>query len=598
MLSGYTSEGSSTEDILQILDKIDHFTIDKELSFEKTKIERLKQRLLQSRFHLAIIGQLKRGKTTLINALLGQELLPSAVVPITSVPALISWGTEIKVGVIFKSGQKEEYILNNALETAKLIEQFVSEQKNPGNYLKVDRVEIQYPSNLLSDGLVIIDTPGIGSTLQHNTESTLSFLPECDAALFIFSPDPPVTQTEMDFLKIVSSRVVKIMFVLNKIDYLEERDCRLAEDFLRSALIKAGFLTHGDSIFKISAKQGLEAKIKNDMHLWRNSGLAELEEILLGFMVMEKKHALNLAIAKKAQDIIVNILTFWRLRERAICMPLDDLEKRMVAFQERLEEAERQRIIFNDLLAGDLRRSIEILEQKTSTIYKNSYSEMLKVIEEILNGEENIDVLERKVKSRFNHLIPEIFDNSFKTVSQEIKELIENTLQSYRDKVMGLIQFVYQNATELFEIPSINTGGEFVFEMRLTPYWVSERWDCTTSLVPEGLLNKFLTRSKRLKRLKKKLIEDADSICSRNTGNLQWALKQNIEDNFRSFISEIDSLLDNAINITRGAIEAIYRYRFNQKTQMTPEIEKIRENINVLNSLFNRLSQKESGRVM
>ncbi|MDN5344604.1 MAG: hypothetical protein PWQ18_715 [Clostridia bacterium] len=85
---------------------------------------------------------------------------------------------------------------------------------------KLSQVEVFYPSPLLSKGVVLIDTPGIGSTFRHNTEATLNFLPQCDAALFLVSADPPITEVEVEFLKAVRSRVTHLFFILNKVDYL------------------------------------------------------------------------------------------------------------------------------------------------------------------------------------------------------------------------------------------------------------------------------------------------------------------------------------------------------------------------------------------
>jgi predicted GTPase len=65
---------------------------------------------------------------------------------------------------------------------------------------------------------VLIDTPGIGSTHRHNTGMTLRFLPQCDAALFLVSADPPITEVEVAFLIEVRNRVQDLFFVMNKMD--------------------------------------------------------------------------------------------------------------------------------------------------------------------------------------------------------------------------------------------------------------------------------------------------------------------------------------------------------------------------------------------
>ena len=91
-------------------------------------------------------------------------------------------------------------------------------------------------TKILSKGIVLIDTPGIGSTFRHNTEVTLNFLPQCDAALFLVSADPPITEVEVEFLKHLKTKVSLIFFILNKIDYLDEEERQKVLNFFKQVL--------------------------------------------------------------------------------------------------------------------------------------------------------------------------------------------------------------------------------------------------------------------------------------------------------------------------------------------------------------------------
>ncbi len=580
-ISDLSIEEFSASNLSEILNRIENLISGEELTREKNRVQELRCRLKESRFHLAILGQFKRGKTTFLNALLGEALLPSAVIPVTSVPTLISWGSEIKVCIVFQGERTEEHHPGDISTAAKLLEKYVSEQQNPGNCLRVQRVEVEYPSPILAKGVVLIDTPGIGSTLKHNTDATLDFLSQCDAALFMVSADPPITQTEIEFLGAVRPKVARLFFLLNKIDYLSENERQMAEEFLKQTLLKQGGLANFEPVFSISARQGLDARTKNvipgslgqeslplDLHatrgsedkpfpgqgqdevLWQKSGLAKVEAYLWQFLAQEKTRTLNLAIAQKSRDIIADILTRLRLEERALSLPLNDLEQRIAAFDARLQEAEHQCLILQDLLAGELRRSCELLEEKVSTVYKQTHRLMVGAIGEILGGTGNPEVLEKAARIRLAQIVSEIFGAALDKTSAEMKEQVEKSLKTHQDHAGSLVTFVRQNAAELFEIPFGPPDGTIVMEMRLQPYFVSERWDCTLSLVPEGAINRLLSRDRRIRRLRKKLEEDAESIALRNAGNLQRALKQNLEDTFRSFSSEIEQRLQEALEIT------------------------------------------------
>jgi GTPase SAR1 family protein len=588
------TERFSSFDLSAILSRLADLTLGEELTREKKRVQELRQRLTESRFHLAVLGQFKRGKTTLINALLGDPLLPSAVIPVTSVPTLISWGSEIKVRITFQGERIQEHRSGDVPAAAKLLEKYVSEQGNPGNCLQVQRAEVEYPSPFLAQGVVLIDTPGIGSTLQCNTEATLDFLPQCDAALFMISADPPITQAEIEFLQTVRPKVARLFFLLNKIDYLGESELRMAEEFLKLTLLKQGGLSNNEPIFSISARQGLEAHTGQDAELWQKSGLAKVEAYLLQFLAQEKTRTLDLAIGQKAKNIIADILTRLRLQERALSLSLNDLEQRLALFDTKLKEAEHQHLILQDLLGGELRRNKELLEENVSTIYKQTHSLMVDAIGEILGGAGNSEALEKAARARLAEIVSEIYRAALDKTSTEMKKQVERSLKIHQDQAVRLISFVRQYAADLFEIPFIPPDGTIAMEMKLQPYFVSERWDCTLSLVPEGAINSLLSRQRRLRRLRKQLEDDAESIALRNAGNLQWALQQNLEDTFRIFSSEIQQRLEEALEITRGAIEDVRQRRVQRAAGVGVELDKLQTQIAELDELHAQLSDLEN----
>jgi small GTP-binding protein len=201
-----------------------------------TRVAELQERLNEERFHLAVLGQFKRGKSTLLNALLGEPLLPTGVVPLTSIPTFLRTGQTRAVRVFFHDGRQVAFSDLTLEQASDVLVRYVTEKENPRNQLGVQRVEVEHPSSLLSAGVVLIDTPGIGSTLRHNTEATLNFLPQCDAAVFVVSADPPITEVEKDFLKAVRDKVAKLCLVMNKIDYLTESELEEAMGFFEKCL--------------------------------------------------------------------------------------------------------------------------------------------------------------------------------------------------------------------------------------------------------------------------------------------------------------------------------------------------------------------------
>lgn len=282
---------------------------------DRRKIEALQERLAMERFHLAVLGQFKRGKSTLLNALMGEEILPTSVVPLTAIPTFLLWGPDVRARVTFLNDHPRAEI--SGKETTALtafLAQFVTEADNPANRKGVSHVEVFYPAPLLQQGVVLIDTPGIGSTFRHNTEATLNFLPQCDAALFLVSADPPITEVEVEFLKAVRAKVTRLFFIINKVDYLSEEERDTLVRFVRNVLREQVGITGDPPVFRVSARQGLEARKSGNPDLWAQSGLEEVRRWFFEHELGEMARTFDLRVTEvlrpyqqRADDLIETV---------------------------------------------------------------------------------------------------------------------------------------------------------------------------------------------------------------------------------------------------------------------------------------------------
>ncbi|RMG72878.1 MAG: dynamin, partial [Nitrospirae bacterium] len=230
----------------------------------------LQDKLLQNRFNLVVVGQFKRGKTTFINALLGEDLLPTAVVPLTSIVTVIEYGRFIEIKVYFLNGTQQSIPVESLPE-------YVTEKGNPRNEKNVAEVLIRYPSDYLKDGVRLIDTPGVGSVYQHNTDVAYEYLPRSDATVFLISVDQPLSKAEVDFLRDVKQYADRIFFLQNKADYLSPEDLRESMEFIRNTLIEeVGF--DSPELYPVSAKLCLEGKLTGDEEKLKRSNMPRFEE--------------------------------------------------------------------------------------------------------------------------------------------------------------------------------------------------------------------------------------------------------------------------------------------------------------------------------
>jgi len=221
---------------------------------ESSRLERearaLAERVADNRFFVACLGQFKRGKSSLLNALVGHVVLPTGVVPVTAIVTILRYGPEAKAEVHFENGSRESVPI-------KAIAEFVSELKNPNNMRGVALVEAFVPSKLLDSGMCLVDTPGIGSVYAGNTAVTKAFVPHIDAALVVLGADPPISGEELALLEEVAASVEQMVFVLNKADRLTSAERQAAVEFARQTLHQT-LRRDPPRLFEVSAAEWLD----------------------------------------------------------------------------------------------------------------------------------------------------------------------------------------------------------------------------------------------------------------------------------------------------------------------------------------------------
>ncbi|MDZ7292836.1 MAG: dynamin family protein, partial [candidate division KSB1 bacterium] len=318
----------------------------------------LREKLAANQFNLVVMGQFKRGKSTLINALLGCNLLPTAVVPLTSVVTIVRFGETVRTVVHFRNGRQQEI-------ATPAIAEYTTERKNPKNEKQVERVEIEYPADFLRDGVRLIDTPGVGSVFGHNTQTAYQFLPQADAVLFIVTADPPISEAERQFLAAMREHAGKIFFVKNKIDHLSPEDLEESLAFTREVLAKdLQVEPEVLKIFPLSAKWALEGRLQNDAERVVKSRLHEIERMLGDFLMREKGTLLIQNTVRRSQRLLQEAISLLDLESQALATPQAELAQKIAAFQHHQIEIRQQKDAIKDLLNGGARRILERYDEE------------------------------------------------------------------------------------------------------------------------------------------------------------------------------------------------------------------------------------------
>ncbi len=555
----------------------------------RARIHDLLERLTDGRFHLAVLGQFKRGKSTLLNALLGEDLLPTAVIPLTAIPTYVRFGSVRSAKVSFNGDRASEHFTGKDADEIKgYLAGYVSEEQNPNNRLQVAMVEVTAPSPLLGKGVVLIDTPGIGSTHRHNTEATLNFLPQCDAAMFLVSADPPITEVEVDFLKEVRSKVKRLFFILNKIDYLSAAELDSIITFCKKIITERAEIRADTRMFPVSAKQGLHAVMASDESLWEKSGMKGVEDHLIGFLAVEKTRVLREAIALKTISILEETLLSVRLEVRSLEMPLREIEEKLVVFENSIGEAERQRIFTKDILAGERRRLMEFLEAQAENLRIRAHAYMEGIASEKLLGDGG-DLDENRVREAIAGAISVFFERELGEMSRSFDKRVSESLGTHRKRADDLIEAVRKAAAEIFEIPYRQTEKSIGMETPREPYWVTHQWHSSLVPIPDEWVDRILPYRNRLKRIRKRINHQINDLVLFNVENLRWATLQNLDTTFRNFASELDARLGDTVRATKGAIVAALEKKKTQRDTVEGALQKFRTAIGTIEGLIQRL---------
>ncbi|ARE86046.1 dynamin family protein [Clostridium formicaceticum] len=429
-------------------------------------IEEILKRIANDSFDIAIVGEFKRGKSTLINALLGKDILPTDILPCSATLNRITYNVSPLVKIEYKDGQIEdisidklpEYVTKLTDESAKISE-------------KIKEATVYYPINYCRNNVDIIDTPGLNDD-KSMTDITLSVLPQVDAAILVIMAQSPFSEYERDFLenKLLTNDLGRVLFVVTGIDRCDEDEVdkvlKSIADRIEKYVLKKAAKTLGEDseefavyrrklgkpkVFGISAKQALKGKIKGDDELLEKSCFPQFEKELERFLTEDRGAVVLQVPVNRILATSSEILKTIEIQENALAMKKEEFEEK---YQEAINEINHLRQKKKEELSRintSATNAFNHLQPLLDEFWPTLESQSLAIIDNVdIQAEDikkdNIEYTQQRILSQVSDNAKNIGQNYSERIQIEIEKALDQEavrLQKFGDEMLASLDRIH-----------------------------------------------------------------------------------------------------------------------------------------------------------
>ena len=314
-----------------------------ELTDQAKQAEDAARRLKSHVFSVGIMGEFKRGKSTVINALLGQKIAPADVVPASATVNRITYGLTPKATILFKDGRRQVVPVDSIKDyVTKITEQSAATAE------KVDQAIVEYPCQFCQNNVEIIDTPGLNDD-DRMDEVSESIIPELDAVVMVLSADSPFSKSEAEFVrnKLMTSDVSRMIVLVNRIDTILDEDDRVRvldsiKEKIRREVLERMAAIHGTNsqvyrdaqkkmadlkLYPLSAVRALMGRVRNKPEMVEDSGILAFEDRLRRLLTQERGSLEILRVSSIISKLLQDGRSALELRTNALKMDGEQFKK-------------------------------------------------------------------------------------------------------------------------------------------------------------------------------------------------------------------------------------------------------------------------------
>lgn len=383
------------------------------------------------RFVFSVMGLAKRGKSTLINALLGRtddKLAPIDALPATNVCTVFSYSDEEKIEVVDRSGNVRRI-------SADEIRDYATEDRNPQNCKDVQLIRVAFPFSEKFKGITLADLPGAGSVHEHHDQIVRQFLPQSDAVLLLTTARMPISADEVDLLKALREREIEKIFVaMNKIDITDEEDLSVGEESNRKKLTEANVPV--GTIYKISAKRAFTGEFEE-------SGVPALMSDIVEFVNHRRGELLKKRFIASVKNAAQQTLRAVELTATLSELSPEELSNVSSEFEIRKTEFLRKNEIRSEEFKTRWNRIVGEFESQLPKIRTDVEIELNEEMDSASIA--NIGRFRKKMPGVFADIVEEKLSAPSQKMEKKLRELVEK----YNEDCPGI--YVSANGTILTE---------------------------------------------------------------------------------------------------------------------------------------------------